>query len=50
MDNGIIAIEYCDLDGEIKIEREYVTNGCDVEDILDGYEAIGCEVIRWYWW
>lgn len=46
----IIAIEYYDKDGEIRTEREYVTEGITVQDILDSYESIGCEVIRWYNW
>lgn len=48
--NNIIAIEYYNIEGEICVEREYVTDGITVQDILDGYESIGCEVIRWHWW
>ena len=48
--SNVIAVEYINLDGEICTEHEYVTDGITVQDILDGYESIGCEVIRWYNW
>ena len=49
-DNKIIEITYRNLEDEIVTEHEYVTETCDVNDIIYGYESIGCEVLEWRWW